>query len=262
MTIVANLAAFPAVAPALLLGIAASLAGLLWFPLGRLLSLFALLPMRYLELVADALAKAPVAYVTSRGGPVVLLVGAGLFVVVTPMVAHRQAALTPHGGRRGRGVAAPRVVDGDGRGSARRAHGAVLRRRPGRLGAGDQSRGGLDPDRRRPRRGAGRHRAGRARREAARRRGGEPSARRSHRRAPERAGALPGRTGPGARLRSDRRAAGRARPGDRRRRHPRRSTRARARPTRWATCDSTSCRRTSAGPAPSPTRTTTRSWCG
>ena len=83
VTIVANLAAFPAVAPALLMGIAASLAGLLWFPLGRLLSLFALLPMRYLEVVADALAKAPVAYVTSRGGPVVLLVGAGLFVVVT-----------------------------------------------------------------------------------------------------------------------------------------------------------------------------------
>ena len=53
VTIVANLAAFPAVAPALLLGIAASLAGLLWFPLGRLLSLFALVPMRYLELVAD-----------------------------------------------------------------------------------------------------------------------------------------------------------------------------------------------------------------
>jgi competence protein ComEC len=82
VTVAANLAAFPAVSPALLLGIAASVLGLVFMPLGRLVSFFALVPMRYLELIADRLAKAPVAYVTSRGGPWVLAGGLGLFVGV------------------------------------------------------------------------------------------------------------------------------------------------------------------------------------
>jgi competence protein ComEC len=83
VTILANLAAFPAVSPALLLGIAASTLGLLWLPVGRFVAVFALLPMRYLQLIADALAKAPVASVTSRGGPVVLVAGVVVFVVIT-----------------------------------------------------------------------------------------------------------------------------------------------------------------------------------
>ena len=91
VTIAANLAAFPAVAPALLLGIAASLLGLAWIPLGRVVALLASMPMRYLEMIADRLAKAPVAYVTSRGGPWVLGGGLALFVV---------AAWWLHGGRR------------------------------------------------------------------------------------------------------------------------------------------------------------------
>jgi competence protein ComEC len=82
VTIVANLAAFPAVSPALLLGIAASTLGLLWMPLGRFVAVFALLPMRYLQLIADGLAKAPVASVTSRGGPIVLVVGVVVFALV------------------------------------------------------------------------------------------------------------------------------------------------------------------------------------
>jgi competence protein ComEC len=91
VTIAANLAAFPAVSPALLLGIAASVLGLFLMPLGRLVAFLALVPMRYLELIADKLAKAPVAYVTSRGGPWVLVGGLATFVL---------AAWWLHGGRK------------------------------------------------------------------------------------------------------------------------------------------------------------------
>jgi len=80
VTILANLAAFPAVSPALLLGIAASVLGLVWLPLGKLVSLLALLPMRYLRTVASVLAKAPVAWITTGGGPLVLIVGGAVFV--------------------------------------------------------------------------------------------------------------------------------------------------------------------------------------
>ena len=82
VTIVANLAAFPAVSPALLLGIAASALGLVWLPLGNAVAFVARVPMRYLEIVAATLAKAPVAWVTSGGGPLVLVVGGGVFVVI------------------------------------------------------------------------------------------------------------------------------------------------------------------------------------
>ncbi|MGZ4131861.1 MAG: DNA internalization-related competence protein ComEC/Rec2 [Actinomycetota bacterium] len=82
VTIAANLAAFPAVSPALLLGIAASALGLLWIPAGRAVAFAALLPMRYLETVANVLAKAPVAWITTRGGPLVLLVGFAVFGAV------------------------------------------------------------------------------------------------------------------------------------------------------------------------------------
>jgi competence protein ComEC len=74
-TLPANLAAFPLVAPSLLLGAVAAGAGVVWFPLGKLLATLAVLPMRWLELVADRLGKAPVGYLTSEGGPVVLLGG-------------------------------------------------------------------------------------------------------------------------------------------------------------------------------------------
>jgi competence protein ComEC len=83
VTIVANLAAFPAVSPALLLGIAASVLGLAWLPAGRVVAALAQLPMRYLEIVAAMLAKAPVAWITTRGGPVVLVAGVAVFVGIT-----------------------------------------------------------------------------------------------------------------------------------------------------------------------------------
>src|SRR3954452_16269926 len=82
VTIVANLAAFPAVSPALLLGIAASALGLVWLPLGDVVALLARVPMRYLEVVSSALAKAPVAWITSSGSPLVVVVGVAMFVAV------------------------------------------------------------------------------------------------------------------------------------------------------------------------------------
>jgi competence protein ComEC len=75
VTLFANLAAFPAVSPALLLGIAAASIGLVAPALGRLVAGVAMIPLRYLELIADRLAKAPVGHITSGGGPLVVVIG-------------------------------------------------------------------------------------------------------------------------------------------------------------------------------------------
>ncbi len=99
VTIAANLAAFPAVSPALLLGIAASTVGLAWAAAGRLIAAVALVPMRYLETIANALAKAPVGYVTTRGGPLVLVIGRGAL--------RRRGRLAPHGVASARDVRSP-----------------------------------------------------------------------------------------------------------------------------------------------------------
>jgi competence protein ComEC len=77
VTVLANLAAFPAVSPALLLGLLAAGLGLVWMPLGRVVAGAAMLPLRYLELVADRLGKAPVGWITG-GGPAVLIAGVAL----------------------------------------------------------------------------------------------------------------------------------------------------------------------------------------
>jgi competence protein ComEC len=79
-TIVANVLAFPAVAPALLIGLAAAFAALAWAPAGVFLAAVALVPLRYLEGVADLAARAPVPWVT--GGGAVTLVGGLLFAAV------------------------------------------------------------------------------------------------------------------------------------------------------------------------------------
>ncbi|MDP9297818.1 MAG: DNA internalization-related competence protein ComEC/Rec2, partial [Actinomycetota bacterium] len=78
VTVLANLLAFPSVSPALLLGLAAGAVGLVSPTLGHPLAALATIPMRYLELVADRLGKAPVGHVTSGGGSLVLVVGAGV----------------------------------------------------------------------------------------------------------------------------------------------------------------------------------------
>jgi competence protein ComEC len=83
VTLPANLLAFPLVAPALLLGVLASCLGLAWLPLGMAIGALARLPMRGLELIADRLGKAPVGYLTTDGGPAVLIVG---MVVVIGLV--------------------------------------------------------------------------------------------------------------------------------------------------------------------------------
>ncbi len=80
VTVPANLLAFPAVSPALLLGIAAAGLGLVWLPAGRLVAFVAVIPMRYLEQVADRLAKAPIASVTSWAGLPVLIGGSAMVI--------------------------------------------------------------------------------------------------------------------------------------------------------------------------------------
>jgi competence protein ComEC len=81
VTIAANVLAFPAVSPALLLGLLAGGVGVVAVDPARPIAALAVLPMRYLELLADRLAKAPVAWITSDGGIAVLVIG-GVVVMV------------------------------------------------------------------------------------------------------------------------------------------------------------------------------------
>lgn len=67
VTLLANVLAFPAVAPAMLLGLAAAGLGLVFLPAGKAVGAVAQVPMRYLEWLADRLASAPVPSVTSGG---------------------------------------------------------------------------------------------------------------------------------------------------------------------------------------------------
>jgi len=76
-TVAANVLAFPAVAPALLLGLAAATIGIVVPAAGHLVSILALVPMRYLETVADRLARAPIPWITG-GGALTLIIGLGL----------------------------------------------------------------------------------------------------------------------------------------------------------------------------------------
>jgi competence protein ComEC len=82
VTIPANVAAAPAVAPSLLLGLLAAVGGLLADPVGRLLATLALLPMRVLEAIANGFARAPLPHVTSRGGVAVLVMGGVLVAAI------------------------------------------------------------------------------------------------------------------------------------------------------------------------------------
>lgn len=89
VTIVANLLAFPAVSPALLLGLVSAAIGLVSVMVGDAVAALALIPLRYLEWVADRLAKAPVGHVTSGGGPLVLILG-GALVLAIAWAMHRR----------------------------------------------------------------------------------------------------------------------------------------------------------------------------
>jgi competence protein ComEC len=75
VAILANVLAFPAVSPAMLLGLAAAALGMVWLEPARLVAALARLPLGYLEAVADRMSTAPVPWITSGGGPVVLVLG-------------------------------------------------------------------------------------------------------------------------------------------------------------------------------------------
>ncbi|MGZ4155011.1 MAG: DNA internalization-related competence protein ComEC/Rec2, partial [Actinomycetota bacterium] len=83
VTIVANVLAFPAVSPALLLGLLAGGLGVVTPTAARPVAALATVPMSYLETLADRLAKAPAPWITSSGGLPVLVIG----VVVVASVA-------------------------------------------------------------------------------------------------------------------------------------------------------------------------------
>jgi competence protein ComEC len=89
VTIVANLMAFPAVSPALLLGLGAAAIGLASVTAGHLVAALALIPMRYIEWVGDRLAKAPVGHITTGSGLPVLMLG-GALVLAFAWVLHRR----------------------------------------------------------------------------------------------------------------------------------------------------------------------------
>jgi competence protein ComEC len=82
VTLPANLLAFPAVAPAMLLGLAGGTVGIVWHGAGLAVAGLARIPLVYLELVADRLARSPVPSITSPGGQLMVLL-AGLAVVGT-----------------------------------------------------------------------------------------------------------------------------------------------------------------------------------
>ena len=86
VTLIANVIAAPTVAPSLLLGLVAAAVGIVSEPFGHLVGLGAQVPMRALQLIANIAGRAPVAHVTSRGGPFVLLVGAAIVVALTVAV--------------------------------------------------------------------------------------------------------------------------------------------------------------------------------
>jgi competence protein ComEC len=67
-TLPANLLAFPAVSPAMLLGLAATAVWLVLPGAGSLIARFARLPLGYLMAVADRMAKVPLPSLTSAGG--------------------------------------------------------------------------------------------------------------------------------------------------------------------------------------------------
>ena len=75
-TLLANVLAFPAVVPALLIGVPAAILGLMWPALGELLGGFAEVPLAYLMAVADRTARFPLPSLTADGALTPLLLSA------------------------------------------------------------------------------------------------------------------------------------------------------------------------------------------
>ncbi len=79
VTIGANVLAYPAIGPGMLLGLLAAATGLAWRGLGVLVARLALIPLRYLEALAHRLAKAPLPTITTTTGRIVpMLIGLAL----------------------------------------------------------------------------------------------------------------------------------------------------------------------------------------
>lgn len=84
VTVLANVLAFPSVAPAMVLGLAAGCIGLVSITAGIMLATVARLPLGYLAGVGHWLARSPFPIVTSPGNQVlVLVVGVGVVVAAT-----------------------------------------------------------------------------------------------------------------------------------------------------------------------------------
>jgi competence protein ComEC len=81
VSVPANLLAFPAVGPAMLLGLVAAGAGLFFRPLGLMIASLARLPLGYLETLAARLSRSPLPSITSETGRLLILFG-GIAVVV------------------------------------------------------------------------------------------------------------------------------------------------------------------------------------
>jgi competence protein ComEC len=93
VTLPANLLAFPAVAPAMLLGLASAGIGQLAPPAATVLAPVTLVPLRYLQALADRLASAPVASVTSdRADVAAVVAGIGLVGAIAWWLRSRRPA--------------------------------------------------------------------------------------------------------------------------------------------------------------------------
>jgi competence protein ComEC len=91
VTVLANVLASLAVAPALVLGVAASAAGVVWAPAGRAMGFLAEVPIRYLIEVADRTARFTLPTITSEG--LLIPVLAALAVVALARFAGRGRAI-------------------------------------------------------------------------------------------------------------------------------------------------------------------------
>ncbi len=105
----ANVLAFPAVAPAMLVGLAAAGLWLVWPPAGEALASVANMPMAYLSGVADRMATAPLPSLTSDGGLDAFVLGMAVLAWLAFRVHRARRPRTRDPGRR-RGIAAAVVM--------------------------------------------------------------------------------------------------------------------------------------------------------
>jgi competence protein ComEC len=106
----ANVLAFPAVAPAMLIGLAASGVSLVWPPAGEALAAVANVPMAYLSGVADRMATAPLPSLTSDGGLDAFVMGMAVLAWLAFRVHRARRPRRARDPGRRRGIAAAVVM--------------------------------------------------------------------------------------------------------------------------------------------------------